>query len=360
MEPGLNNRPPRLLAGAIGWLIPPMVREEVAGDLWERFRSPLHYLIDAATTLPFILTSQIRRSTNGPLFGLQAFTLFASLGGFEPAIDGSPVPMSARALIATLVAMVMLLLRNAYRATNLWTAMRAVGDVLCVLLAVGLSQLLLILLGEPAWRLPMGWLIGGLVFQLLLLPILRAGVDLAPRDMHLALGSAPVSAVLQDYQRFRRNVRFKNAAENGVLTLLVAVTLWFGTTAKPLVAGVCFGWAAMTLILVAHNLWRGHSRAMPAALDLPAMLAFYRGELDRQGSAIGLTWWWYFVPLFAGLALNMILRGLFGGRPELALIGAGGIALLAIMIARVNQDRRRQLGEKKAILDRVGVTQATA
>lgn len=360
MEPGLNARPPRLLAGIIRRLLPPMVREEVAGDLWERFRSPLHYLLDAAAALPFILASQIRRSTNGALLGLQAFTLFASLGGFEPTHDGSAVPMSARAALVTLTAIAMMLLRNAYRATDLWTARRALGDMLCVLAAVTLSQIAFLLGDTPGWRVPLPWLIGGLIFQLLMLPILRAGVDLAPRDMRLALSTAPAPALAQDYQRFHRNVRFKNAAENGVLSLLVVVTLWFGTTAKPLVAGVCFGWAAMTLILVAHNLWRGHSRAMPAAIDLPAMLAFYRGELDRQGSAIGLTWWWYFVPLFAGLALNMILRGLFGGQPELALVGAGSILLLAMLIARVNDDRRRQLGEKKTILDRMDGAPATA
>ena len=52
MEARLNAGPPRMLERAIERLIPPLVREEVAGDLWERFRSPARYVADAAAALP--------------------------------------------------------------------------------------------------------------------------------------------------------------------------------------------------------------------------------------------------------------------------------------------------------------------
>ena len=39
MEPRLNAAPPAVLERAVTRLIPPAAREEVAGDLYERFRS---------------------------------------------------------------------------------------------------------------------------------------------------------------------------------------------------------------------------------------------------------------------------------------------------------------------------------
>ena len=83
MEARLNAGPPRMLERAIEHLIPPLVREEVTGDLCERFRSPVRYVADAAAALPYLIVSQIKRATNGPAFALLAFTIFASFGGFS-------------------------------------------------------------------------------------------------------------------------------------------------------------------------------------------------------------------------------------------------------------------------------------
>lgn len=355
MEAGVSAGPPFLLECAVRRLIPPMVREEVAGDLWERFRSPGRYLAEATTTLPFLILSQAKRATNGPLFALQAFTIFASFGGFEP--SATTVTMWQRALVATLPALAALLLRNAYRASERWTARRAVGDLAAMLFAVLAVQGVVTLLAsrgliDPYWGISGGFLIGGLLFSTTIVFVLRAGADLAPRT-RLSMAQR-LEEVELDYQLFRRNLRFKNAAEVGALCLLIAVVSLFSLNAKiPLVAAVGFTWVAMTLSATIHRLLRAHISPMPSLLDPAAQLAFYRSELARQRDDIDLAWWLCFGPLFAGLDLNMIVRGLMNGWYGLGFGGVVCIVVLAFMIAQASRARRRQLGEKIASLDRV-------
>lgn len=344
MESGLNNAPPPRLEKLVSRLLPPVVREEVAGDLWERFRSPGHYLAEAAATLPFLIMSQARRQTNGPLFLLQAFTLLTSFGGFQPVSQAGAIPMSLRALIATIPALVALLLRAAYRPGDSWTGARAMGDLAAVLIAVLVAEIVTFLI-DPALCLPLGFLIGGLVFSLAMLLVLRSGTDLVPSITRK-------EAVEPDYQRFRSRVRVKNAIEIGLLLPLLAVAFWFATTARPIVAVIGFSWVVLTLLIIGLNIY-GRPRPMPVALAAAGQLAFYRAQLLRQRHVISLAWWWYFVPLFGGLGVSLILRGFVAGQPELAIGGLFGIVLLAIMIARVNHDRKCQLGEKIAALERL-------
>lgn len=353
MEPGLNAAPPALLERIVRTLLPPAVREEVAGDLWERFRSPAQYLAEAAAALPFIIFSQMRRATNAPMFALQAYILFASFGGFEPAGRGEGVPMWQRVLVVTVPSLIMLLLRDAYRTTDRWTLGRAAADALAVVVAILASQAAVIALAaagviDPSWRMPVGWLFGGIVFSLMMLFIMRTGVELAATDPRLAASEPMVD---QDYERFRQNVRFKNAVETGALSLIVAVALWFCSTARPLVAAIGFSWIALTLLMVAHNLTRGRVRPLSGDLGLTDKIAFYRGELVRQRGAIRFVWWWYFVPLFAGLGTNLIVPGLIAHQPAMMLGGIGCVALLGYVIGKVNKDRRRQIEDKIAVLD---------
>ena len=121
--------PPAVLERAVLWLVPPQVREEVAGDLAERYRGPASYLADLAGTLPYVVWSQVRRGTDPALFLLIAFTLVASLGGLEPDRGLGGVPVPPRALAAALPCLAVLLLRNGYRSDESWSGLRAAGDV---------------------------------------------------------------------------------------------------------------------------------------------------------------------------------------------------------------------------------------
>ena len=53
-------------------------REEVWGDLHERYKSPGRYLVDLVAAMPFMVVSRIRRTTGLQLFVMQGLVLYAS------------------------------------------------------------------------------------------------------------------------------------------------------------------------------------------------------------------------------------------------------------------------------------------
>ncbi len=59
----MEARPSPIAEAIIGACLPPACREEVLGDLHERYQSSTHYLFDAFQTVPLVLASQVLRTT---------------------------------------------------------------------------------------------------------------------------------------------------------------------------------------------------------------------------------------------------------------------------------------------------------
>jgi len=346
MEAGLSSGPPRALERAVLWMVPPLVREEIAGDFWERYRSPLQYLADAAKALPYIVLSQARRATQMPLFLLLALTILAAHGGLEPdrgTVAG--VPIALRALVATLAVLAALMLRNAYRPSEAWSAVRAIGDVVWLLIALLASQAALALLAsagllDPSWRLPLGWLVGGFAFYSVVMLLLRA--ELEAVDPGVRERSQDVAAGIAS---LRRGLRLRLVFETAALGVLAAASGGYALFSSPVVALVAGLWAVVTLALIAWRLRRAGRQ--PTAECRAAFIA----ELTRQRDAGRAAWWWYFVPLFAGLAWNTIAFGVGAAQPAIAVVGSGACALLAAMIVQLGIWRKRKLGERIAELE---------
>lgn len=74
MSPG----PPRLLETLARILIPPASREEVLGDLHERYQGPWQYLRDLLSSVPFLILSRIRRTTDMQFLLMQALLVYGS------------------------------------------------------------------------------------------------------------------------------------------------------------------------------------------------------------------------------------------------------------------------------------------
>jgi hypothetical protein len=74
-------RPPRTLEALAGLLIPPACREVVLGDLHERYAGLPHYLADVLSTVPLVILSRIRRTTDFQVLLMEAFVLFLSFWG---------------------------------------------------------------------------------------------------------------------------------------------------------------------------------------------------------------------------------------------------------------------------------------
>lgn len=73
--------PPRLLETLISIFIPPACREEVVGDLHERFIGVPQYLADVLVTVPLVILSRIRRTTDFQVLLMEAFVLYLSFWG---------------------------------------------------------------------------------------------------------------------------------------------------------------------------------------------------------------------------------------------------------------------------------------
>jgi hypothetical protein len=58
------RRPPEFLESFFARLIPPACREEVLGDLSEKYAGPLQYFFLAVRTVPFVIVSRARRTTS--------------------------------------------------------------------------------------------------------------------------------------------------------------------------------------------------------------------------------------------------------------------------------------------------------
>ena len=58
----METRPSPIVEAIVGACFPPACREEVLGDLYERYQSPTQYLSDALQTVPLVLASQVLRT----------------------------------------------------------------------------------------------------------------------------------------------------------------------------------------------------------------------------------------------------------------------------------------------------------
>jgi hypothetical protein len=70
-----------LAEAMVAALIPPACREEVLGDLYERYRSPAQYGFDALITIPFVIVSRIRRTSDPQILLMQALALYLAFLG---------------------------------------------------------------------------------------------------------------------------------------------------------------------------------------------------------------------------------------------------------------------------------------
>lgn len=77
----MRRRPSRTVERFVGILLPPACREQVLGDLHERFESPAQYAADVLATVPLVILSRIRRTADSQVALIHAFVLYLSFIG---------------------------------------------------------------------------------------------------------------------------------------------------------------------------------------------------------------------------------------------------------------------------------------
>jgi hypothetical protein len=74
MPPG----PSKKLEAFVGLWIPPACREEVLGDLYEKYTGPWQYIALAMCVVPFVILSRIRRTTDVLILLTEALLIYGS------------------------------------------------------------------------------------------------------------------------------------------------------------------------------------------------------------------------------------------------------------------------------------------
>ena len=168
--------PPRLMEAVVRLLIPPVYREHVLGDLYERYTSPLQYVADATWSVPCVVASRIRRTSDPAVLLLEAFALYVSFLAAGWALGGMMFLEQqsgfVRLAIPTLIGVVALRLAVAYADPRKNTALKPLLDAT---LAVGIAVLsqAVLWLGEVELLVPRTVLAWGGVASVVLLTALR-------------------------------------------------------------------------------------------------------------------------------------------------------------------------------------------
>jgi hypothetical protein len=77
----MHSGPSKTAEAIVAVFIPPACREEVLGDLHERYISPGQYGLDASRTIPLVIVSRIRRTADPQVLLMQALAWYASFLG---------------------------------------------------------------------------------------------------------------------------------------------------------------------------------------------------------------------------------------------------------------------------------------
>ena len=347
------RKPPALIDWLVTTLIPPAQREAVIGDLWERYSSPMRFLLEGVQVMPHVVASQIRRTSSFAVLALQGFALFACLGGFIPDLAGAAVPHWARAAVPTAAALLGLLLLGAYRTPSqrplLSGALDAtVAAVATILAEAALTALTAAHMVGPGWLyLQQGIVMGVTALPVLLILRVASGVDSQSR-----LTDGDVSDLADDYARFERGVRWRNVAEISACLAIILVSVSFLLRYNPPIAPIAWATQAVFAAITLYLAIRGWARPMPSGAS--QLRTQYQGELARQHRLRRVMWWWWFAPLFAGLGLNLIAPGISQNQPLRIALGSAAALALAFCIAKLLSDRGRRVRQEIGALEAMG------
>jgi hypothetical protein len=315
----METRPPEMIAKLVRALVPPASREHVLGDLQERYVSPRGYLADALRTIPFIIASRLRRTTQ-PLVAL-LFAGFLWFGVFW----GNQQASVYAALIPTLITLAVLALRDVYRgATPTWPRAAALDVGLAA--AVVLIGQAILFLAAPALVLTRDTLMIGFPLGFLILFGARLQI---PGGFH----QPPASARSLSMAELRTEIAvYENTIRRAVRVEMVACAfvaiffcgfLW---SPAPLIAKIGAG---VTAVSAAFIYWflRRFARIDPVASNLgfAESIAAYRRELERRQWLSKTYVWWYVLPLMTGMALMIV-------GPQLLRAGSSRGALITTLV----------------------------
>jgi hypothetical protein len=356
-----KQAPPKNIETIVALLVPPARREEVLGDLHERYASPAQYVADAVRTVPLVVASQIRRTTDLGVFFLEAFSLYFCFFPGTLRLSGAPLlperPRALSLLIPTAVALVALRFVDAYASGRKRSTLKLILGTATAVAFAFLSEAALSLAGSSLALSGWGLLRGG-IFAVALLSVLRTALPSgasALRTSSAAGGqTAPLEAIRRANAEFERMIRRRNVREYIAAAL---VTVFFSVNfVRTHLVGARVGYALILAgtVYVMHQLYkRGSAKSAPADANFAVYVDFHRRELERQGDLLRHIWSWYLGPLIPGMLVLMLSAGITHRRPQ-DLIAAALAVGVFLAVARLNHKGARKLQRKIDELNRIG------
>ena len=188
----MNSGPPKTVEALLAVLVPPACREEVLGDLHERYRSTRQYGLDVASTVPLVILSRIHRTADSQALLIQAFAFYVSFL-FAAWLDGAALLRDEWGLLRlaapAAVAVVGVMLAAAYASRGGPSLKLALGPLLGAGLAVASQGMLWLF--SPGFALPRWPLFFGCGAGLLLSSAVRTlfpsgGIDRRKDNSHMS------------------------------------------------------------------------------------------------------------------------------------------------------------------------------
>ena len=349
----MHSRPPAVIENMVRLLVPPASREHVMGDLSERYRSPRQYLMDAFQSLPLIIASQVRRTSNPGRLGVVAVTLFGLL-------NAKAHHSWLVAALPTLLATAALILRDAYRTPSPtpFTATKSRLAAVDVAAAAGCMLLwqAFAALFAPQWLLPTRALSVGLPIFCVLLFFVRLQAPQATSWPPAITRTMSIKDLMAEVRGFEAASRRATRIEIGAAFALVAgciASLW---AMRPTPLGEAFN--AITAggaLFVAWFLHR-HARITPVAegLEFAQSVTSYRRNLERQLQRAHTVIWWYWLPLSVGPAVLLFGVAYQQANPwPVVLKGLTGFAVICGLILYMYQSSEQKLRRRIAQLGEI-------
>ena len=332
MEP--TSHPPKIIETIAGLLLPRACREQVLGDLHERYVSPFQYTLDVVRTLPFAVASQIRRRSSLQSILSDALAIYVPFLVSAILLTGrafltADPPGWIRLAIPTLIAVMALVLRDTYAATGKGSSPSAGPDAIFGVACALLSQLLLAVVGLNL-LLPRPSLIGGGSLALLALVIARFYGSGREEGLSAELEGLSLNGVGRRAKAFQTRIRKRNIREYVAAFVVVAV-FGRGIWIRPdLVSGIGGFLVVVGVLYAVYSLHqRGSARTLPSDASSARLLDFHRKELERQRDAQRSIWSWYILPLVPGLMFLMLASAM--ANPNL--LGFSSVVSLCFLLS---------------------------
>ncbi len=366
--------PPRELEALVGWLIPPARREEVLGDLYERYWSPRQYLLDAARTVPLVIASQIRRTTDAQLLLIEGFAAYLPFLTAAWLVSGATFLYEqsgfARVAIPAAAAFAALILGDAYSDPRKAAAYHRVRVAALASVCACLSQMAVWAV-NGGFLVPRTILLCGASLSVLLLSALRIWFRREGYEARRVISGGAAAGATAEENNFMSLDDIRKKSEKlqkkawrdtlggmlGILAVLGIVFLYWKVVERHTASDRIVDAAIVAAALfIAYRIFRTRpSGGVPPDATLATSVEIYHAQLARRRDTLRGMRLWYAGPVL-GILLALALRvplahldqpGLWANVAPFSILAVA----LAIALMHVSQRRAQEMQREMDALD---------